>query len=299
MTNMRLDLRSFAAEVRVTDGVYGTELAGASGVAGRCAEFLNVEDPDAVEAVARSYVEAGSDVIMTNSLMAHRLGLAPYGAADRAAELAAAAAAIGKRAAAGTDVKVFGSFGSAGKIVMMGEVSTEELSAAFAETAAALAGGGVEAIVLETFNELAEAEIALAAVKAVCDLPVVVSMAFAYGPDKTATMMGETPADLAAMAEGNGADAVGVNCGVGPAEAVRAAGMLRAATDLPVWVKPNAGMPVVKDGRTTFPMGPQEFAGFVGETIAAGANFIGGCCGTTPDHIRAVRNAVDAARGAS
>lgn len=242
---MTLDLKTFARKVRVTDGVYGTQLQ-AKGLLnpGACGELLGADNPAAVEAVARSYVEAGADVIMTNSLMAHRFGLEPYGLADRAGELTEAAARIAAKAAEGTDVKVFGSFGSTGKIVMMGDVPQEELSVAFAETSLALARGGAEAIVLETFNELAEAEIALQAVKKACDLPVVVSMAFAYGSDKSATMMGDTPADLAAMAEANGADAVGANCGV-----------------------------------TTFPMAPTEFASFVPQLIAAGANFIGGCCG--------------------
>ena len=278
----------------MTDGVYGTELQ-ARGLlnAGECAELLNIGNPAAVEAVARSYVEAGADVIMTNTLICHRFGLEPYGAAERAGELAEAAAGIARRAAAGTDVKVFGSFGPTGTIVMMGDVLREELTAAFAETAGALAGGGAEAIVLETFNELAEAEIALKAVKSACDLPVVVSMAFAYGPDNSATMMGNTPADLAAMAEANGAAAVGANCGVGPAEHVPVAKMLQAATDLPIWIKPNAGLPVVKDGVTTFPMGPEEFTSFVPHLIAAGANFIGGCCGCGPEHIRKMRDAAN------
>ena len=294
---MALDLKSFAATVRVTDGVCGTELQ-AKGLMnpGECAELLSADNPAAVEAVARSYVEAGADVIMTNTLMCHRFGLEPYGAADRAEELAEAAAGIATRATDGSDVKVFGSFGPTGKIVMMGEVSQKELAAAFAETTGALARGGAEAIVLETFNELAEAEIALKAVKSACDLPVVVSMAFAYGPDKSATMMGSTPADLAAMAEANGGAAVGANCGVGPAEYVRVAEMLRAPTDLPIWIKPNAGLPVVADGVTTFPMAPDEFASFVPRLIAAGANFIGGCCGNGPDHIRAIRRTVDEKR---
>ncbi len=291
--NSLIDLKSFAATVRLADGVYGTELQ-AKGLLkpGECAELLNVDNSAAIKAVAQSYVKAGADVIMTNSLMAHRFGLEPFGLADRATELAEAAARIAKKATAGTDVKVFGSFGSTGKIVMMGDSPEEELLAAFAETADSLARGGADAIVLETFNELAEAEIALKAVKSACDLPVIVSMAFAYGPENSATMMGNTPADLAAMAEANDAAAVGANCGVGPAEYVRVAKMLRAATDLPIWIKPNAGLPVVADDVTTFPMGPEEFASFVPQLLAAGANFIGGCCGCGPEHIRTIRKAL-------
>jgi 5-methyltetrahydrofolate--homocysteine methyltransferase len=289
---MTFCLRTFAAKVRVTDGVYGTELQKKGLATGGCPELMNAEHPEVVQEIGRSYVEAGSDVIMTNSLGAHRFMLAHYGAAGRAGELAEAAATVSKRAVEGTDVKVFGSFGPTGKIVMMGEVREDELAAAFAETAEALARGGADAIVLETFNELAEAEIAVKAVKEVCKLPVVVSMAFAYGPDKSATMMGETPEQLAKMVEAVGADAVGANCGVGPQSYVKVARMLAEATELPVWIKPNAGLPVLKDGQTVFPMGPEEFASFVPELVRAGAKFIGGCCGTTPEHIRAIRKAV-------
>jgi len=290
---MTFDLRQFAATVRVTDGVYGTELQRQRLLAGGCPELLNDTDPEIVEAIARSYVEAGSDVILTNSLSAHRFGLAPHGAERRAAELAEAAAAISRRAARGTDVKVFGSFGPTGKVVMLEEVSRDALASAFAETAEALAWGGAEAIVLETFNELAEVRIALEAVQAACDLPVVVSMTFSSGPDQTMTMMGETPAKLAAMAGACGADAVGANCGIGPEAALRVVRLLAEATDLPVWVKPNAGLPVVADGRTTFDMPPEKFAAFVPDFIGAGASFVGGGCGTTPDHVRAIRRQVD------
>jgi len=292
---MTLCLKSFTAKVRVTDGVYGTALQKKGLSAGGCPELMNTDNPQVVRSVARSFVEAGSDVIMTNSLGANRFMLAPHGVAERAAELAEAAAAIAKEAVEGTDVKVFGSFGPTGKIVMMGEASEDELSAAFAETAEALARGGADAIVLETFSELAEAEIAVKAVKEVCELPVVVSMTFGYGPNKTRTMMGTAPVELAAMAQACGADAVGANCGVGPESHVRVTKMLAEATELPIWIKPNAGLPVVEDGKTVFAMGPGQFASFVPRLIKAGVNFIGGCCGTTPDHIKAVRKAVDLA----
>ena len=290
---MPLDLKRFAANVRVTDGVYGTEFHRKGLLPpGGCGELLNAENPAAVEAIARSYVQAGADVIMTNSLMSHRFGLAPYGLSARAAELAETAARIAVKAAQGTDTMVFGSFGPSGKIVMMGEVSEAELFAAFSETAGALAKGGVQAIVLETFNDLQEAEIALKAAKSVCNLPVVISLAFAYGPNKTATMMGNTPKDLAALAHANCAAAIGANCGVGPDVAVKLAAKLRDASDLPVWIKPNAGLPMVKDGKTVFPMSPEEFASYVPKLIAAGANFIGGCCGCGLEHIRQVRKLV-------
>jgi 5-methyltetrahydrofolate--homocysteine methyltransferase len=286
----QFDLRTFAKTPRVTDGAYGTELH-RMGVTppGTCLELLNLENPSAVEAVSAGYVRAGSDVIMTNSLSAHRFGLASHGLADRAGAIAEAAAEIARRAAKGSDVKVFGSFGPSGKLLMMGEVTEASLSEAFAETAVSLERGGAEAIVLETFSDLAEARVALRAVKAACRRPVIVSLAFAFGPDKTATMMGDTPASLAAMAEAEGADAIGANCGVGPDVAVHLAKALRAASDLPIWIKPNAGVPQLENGETVFPMGPEEFASFVPAIVEAGATLIGGCCGCGPQHIRAVR----------
>ncbi len=258
---------------------------------------MNVESPQIVEAVAKSYVKAGSDIIMTNTLGAHRFMLSSYGMANRASELAEAGAAISRKAAEGTDVKVFGSFGPSGQIVMMGEVDRDELSAAFSETAQALVKGGADAIVLETFSDIEEAQIALEAVKTACNLPIVVSLVFAYGPEKTMTMMGNSPAQLAAMAEKFGADAVGANCGIGPESYVQVTKMLREATELPIWVKPNAGLPEIRNGQTIFPMGPEKFALFAGRLIDAGANFIGGCCGCGPEHIRAIRKVVDKRNG--
>jgi len=289
---MMLDLKAFASSVCVVDGAWGTELQRRGLPAGAPPELWNVENPSAVRAVASSYVEAGSEIILTNTFGANRFVLASHGAAERVAELSEAGAAI-SRAAAGADVKVFGSIGPTGKIVMMGEIPSDQIAAAFAEAAKAIARGGADAIVLETFNELAEVEIALKAVKEATDIPVVVSMTFSSGPDKTATMMGESPADLARMAEANGAAAIGANCGLGPDNYVMVARLLSEVTDLPVWIKPNAGMPQIVAGKTTFPMGPKEFASYVPKIIEAGAKFIGGCCGTTPDHIRAVRAAVD------
>ena len=291
---MALDLRSFASQVRVADGAWGTELQALGLAAGAAPELWNVDNPSAVGQVARSYVEAGSDVILTNTFGANRFVLSGYDAGGRVAELAEAGTAI-SRAAAGRRAKVFASIGPTGKIVMMGEVAREEISSAFAEAAGAVARGGADAIVLETFNELDEAMLALTAAKQASRLPVVVSMTFASGPEGTSTMMGECPAALAAAAEAGGADAVGANCGTGPANYVKVAALLREATDLPIWIKPNAGLPQAgPGGKTIFPMGPDEFVSFAGHLATAGANFIGGCCGTTPQHVRALRAAVNA-----
>lgn len=292
---MAFDLKAYAAAVRVTDGAWGTELQKAGLMPGSAPELWNWKEPQTVEAVARSYVQAGSDVILTNTFGANRFILATHGLTQRTAELAEQGVLISRRAAdaAGRDVKVFASMGPSGKIVMTGDVAAEELAAGFAEAAEALAWGGADALLLESFAELDEVRIALKAVRQACALPVVVSMTFASGPDGTATMMGDKPGDLAKVATALGAAAVGANCGVGPDNYVKVAQLLREATPLPLWIKANAGLPVIEKGKTVFPMGPKVFADYVPKLVAAGAAFIGGCCGTTPQHIAAVRAAVD------
>lgn len=291
---MPFDFKTFASTVRVTDGAWGTQLQKQGLPPGSPPEIWNVSQPSAVETVAMSYVAAGSEVIITNTFGANRFVLANHGIEDRTAELAEAGARISRKAAdsAGRGVQVFASIGPTGKIMMMDEASPQAIMAAFAETAEALAFGGAQALVLESFAELAELELALRAVKKATDLPVVVSMTFASGPDKTVTMMGNKPADLAAMAIREGADAVGANCGIGPESYVLVAQKLREATDLPVWIKANAGLPTVTREGTIFPMGPADFAAVMPRLIQAGANFVGGCCGTTPEHIRQVVRAV-------
>ncbi len=290
---MILDIRSFAAKARVADGAWGTQMQLAGLVAGSAPELWNTENPAGVEAVAASYVEAGSDVVLTNTFGANRFVLARHEAAERAAELTEAGVAISRKAA-GDRAKVFASMGPTGKIVMMEEVPNQEIVAAYEEIARAAEAGGADAIVLETFNELAELALAVEGIAKACSLPVICSMTFDSGPDKTATTMGTQPADLVEMAAGAGVAGIGANCGIGPDNYVRIAELLRAKTDMPIWIKANAGLPELgPGGKTVFPMGPDEFAGFVPAIISAGANFIGGCCGTTPEHIRLVRAAVD------
>ena len=289
---MKLNLQRYSKKPRLTDGAWGTLLEHRGLPAGMAPELWNVENPGAIEAVARSYVEAGSEIILTNTFGANRYVLERSGASDRVEELATKGVRLSHRAA-DKRTKVFASIGPTGKIVMMEEISRQEFRRTFAETARAIASAEPDAIVLETFNELEELAIALKAVKMSCRLPVVACMSFTTGPDNTATMMGNSPEDLAQMAEEHGADAVGANCGVGPESYLRVARRLRPRTDLPIWIKPNAGAPTTnEEGHTVFPIGPAEFATYGPRFVEAGVNFMGGCCGTTPEHIGAVKNAI-------
>jgi methionine synthase I (cobalamin-dependent) len=236
--------------------------------------------------VARAYVEAGSQVILTNTFRANRLTLAGHGLAEKAAEINRAGAAISRRAAQGR-AHVFASIGPSGKLLMTGETTEEELRAAFAEQAQALADGGAEAILIETMSDLAEARLALSAARET-GLPVVVSMVFDSGRNKDRTMMGATPEQVARELDEAGADALGANCGSGIAAYIPICRRLRAATGRPIWIKPNAGLPELIEGRTLYRTTPEEFASHVPALIEAGANFIGGCCGTGPEFIRRI-----------
>ena len=289
------DLSQYLGKVTVTDGAWGTLLQQSGLTPGMCPDAMNVENAPAVLAVAESYVRAGAGVILTNTFRSNRFVLEHWKLGDRAAELAQNGAALSRKAA-GDRAAVFASIGPTGKIVMMDEVPRERIYEAFAEQAAGCARGGADAIVCETFSELDELLLAVSAARERTHLPVVACMTFDSGPDRCSTMMGTTPEDLARAAVEAGAAAVGANCGGGPEHFVPVARRLRKTTALPIWLKPNAGLPLVRDGQTVFPMGPEAFARFVPEMIAAGANFIGGCCGTTPEHIRAVRAAIDAGR---
>ncbi len=268
----------------VTDGAWGTELQARGLEPGGCPDAWNLAHPDRVEEVARAYVEAGSEIILTNTFCANRLALARYNLAEKLLEINRAGVAISRRAARGS-ARVFASMGPSGKLLAMGEVSEGEVRLAFDEQAKALAEAGADGIVIETMSDLAEAKLALAAARAT-GLPVVASMTFDSGRGHDRTMMGTTPEEAATELSAAGADVIGANCGQGVEGYVEVCRRLHAATNLPVWIKPNAGLPEISDGRVRYRQTPQSFAGHARALVEAGASFIGGCCGTTPDFIQ-------------
>lgn len=288
---MVFDFKNLAGKTILTDGAWGTQLQKTATLPGSCNDACNLYAPEAVLAVARGYVEAGSQVILTNTLRATRFGLEHFGLADKVYDINLRGAEISRQAAS-KDVAVFASVGPSGKIVMMEDVAKEDLYAAFLDQAKALQEGGVDVAVCETFTELAEIEIAAKAAIA-AGLAVVLSMTFGSGPDGTATMMGNTPQQVAALAKRIGASAVGANCGAGPEKFIPVARLYREHSDLPIWVKPNAGLPVQVKGKTVFPQGPEEFAAFGPKLIEAGATFVGGCCGTTPQHVASLGRTIN------
>lgn len=270
----------------LTDGAWGTQLQERGLAAGECPDAWNLTHPDRVEAVARAYVTAGSRVILTNTFRANRLALAPYGLADRVMEINRAGVEISRRGAEGKAL-VFASIGPSGRLLITGETTEEELAAAFGEQARALAEAGADGLVIETMADLTEARIALAAALAT-GLATVVTMVFDSGRNKDRTLTGVTPERAARVLEEAGAHVIGANCGHGIAGYVEICRRLRTASGLPLWIKANAGMPEVVEGRTVYRMTPEEYAAHVPALLEAGASFIGGCCGTAPEFIRAM-----------
>ena len=243
-----------------------------------------------VEAVAASYVAAGSRVIITNTFGANRFTLERHGLADKVEEINRTGAEISKRAA-GDKALVFASVGPTGKMLLMEEVTEEELFDAFSEQAQALAAGRADGLVIETMSDLEEAKIALQACKAT-GLPVVASMVYDAGTDLDRTMMGTTVEQATTELTEAGADVIGSNCGQGIAGFVKLCAKMKANTNLPIWIKGNAGLPEMIDGKAIYKTTPEEFASFAHPLIDAGADFIGGCCGTSPDFIRAMKSAL-------
>ena len=275
-----------AAGPVVTDGAWGTQLQQRGLPLGACPDLWSLEAPEQVEAVARAYVDAGSQVILTNTFGANRFTLKRYSQDDRVAEVNRRGVEISRRAANGR-AKVFASMGPTGVMLLMGQVQPDELQEAFAVQARAMAEAGADGIVIETMSDPAEAVLAVAAAKAT-GLPVVACMTYDSGPQKDRTMMGTTPEQAAAQLTAAGADVIGANCGQGVAGFVALCSRLKASTDRPIWIKANAGLPQVIEGMAAYAMSADEFAGYAAEIAALGAAFIGGCCGTTPDFIRAV-----------
>jgi 5-methyltetrahydrofolate--homocysteine methyltransferase len=270
----------------VTDGAWGTELQAHGLAIGDFPESWNLLHPDRVLEVAQAYVEAGSQIVLTNTFSANRLRLAESGLADRLAEINRTGVNISRAAAHGR-ARVFASMGPTGKLLMDGSVAPDEMKSAFEEQARALAEAGADGLVIETMSDLAEAELAVIAARST-GLPVVACMVFDSGKDKDRTMMGATPEQTVEALTAAGADVIGANCGQGIAGFASICKRLRAATDRTIWLKANAGLPTLVDGRAIYNATPEEFAGHAIELITLGANFVGGCCGTRPDFIRAI-----------
>ena len=249
---------------------------------GYCPEMLNIDNPSAVTDVHKKYVDAGSNIIETNTFGASPIKLSHYNLSHMAREINIAAVKAAKKAAT-NKAKIAGSMGPTGKFIKpLGELDFEDAFENYKIQAKALADGGADYIIIETSIDLQEMRAALLAAKEVTNLPVICQLSFS---EDGRTVTGTDPQTAAITLDAMGADIIGVNCSLGPKQLVPIVKAISENTEKPVSVQPNAGMPQLINGRTIFPMTPSDFGDWAPKLVPAGATYIGGCCGTTPAHI--------------
>ncbi len=290
MRNLKKELS--LGRTLISDGAWGTFLQQKGLAPGECPELWNLTRPNDVFDIAHSYVLAGADMVETNSFGANSYKLAPFGLQSKVYEINKAAAEISRKAA-GNSKYVLGSIGPTGKMIITGDVTYDDLYAVFAEQAAALYEGGADAIVIETMSDIEETRAAVHACKDKTKAVIIVTMTFEKTAEDTYhTMMGVTPAEMTAEMVKAEADVIGANCGNGIINMIGIVKEIRKVDSvIPVLIHANAGAPEYRNGVTVFPESPDQMASSVKELIKAGANIIGGCCGTTPDHIRKIADA--------
>lgn len=278
------------SRVVILDGATGSNLQKAGMPTGVCPEQWILEHPQALIDLQRAYVKAGTDIVYAPTFTASRIKLEEYGLEDRLEQMNRDLVALSREAVAGSGALVAGDMTMTGKqLAPIGDLPFEMLIEVYKEQAAVLADAGVDLFVIETMMSLQETRAALIAIREVCDLPVMASLTYEsdgrtlYGTDAKTAMV---------VLQSLGADAVGLNCSTGPAEMVSAVEQMREIANIPVLAKPNAGLPELEDGETIYRMTPEEFAAAGAKLVEAGASIVGGCCGTTPEHIRALADAV-------
>jgi 5-methyltetrahydrofolate--homocysteine methyltransferase len=277
----------------VCDGAMGTQLMLAGLANGDCGEAWNLAHPDRVLAIQRRYVEAGADCLITNTFGGSRLMLKRHGHVEHLREINQAGARIAREAFGEREGFVLGDLGPLGAILEpYGDLSQDEARAAYEEQARALVEAGVDALIIETQTSLEETGVAIAAAKAAGAPCIIASLAYDLSQDQSfyVTMMGVTPERAAEFVEENGADIVALNCGTGMDMngAAMVAKQYRASCKLPVMVQPNAGLPVLENMKAVYKQLPADLALNVPNAIEAGAYIIGSCCGSTPEHTRAI-----------
>lgn len=273
--------------IQFFDGAMGTQLQALGLSTGACPEEWNLSHPEAITEIHKKYIAAGADILETHTFGGHPIKLAEYGLGDRAEEIAAAAVRNAKAAGTGT-TKIAGALGPIGQLIHpLGSLSFEEAYQGYYRVIKAMAEAGADLILLETFIDLQEMRAALLAAKDACDLPIFCQMTYEANGR---TVTGTDAATAAIVLDALGASVIGANCSLGPEQLLEIIQTYQEYTEKPLSVQPNAGLPVLDDqGNTLFPMNPEEMAAWIPKLIAAGAHYIGGCCGTTPAHIERMK----------
>ncbi len=276
--------------IHIFDGAMGTMLHQAGLAPGECPEAWNITQPEKITAIHRQYIEAGATIIETNTFGGNRIKLSHYGLENKTTAINTAAVAAA-RLAAGTHAQIAGSVGPTGKFIApLGDLSFDTAYDVFFEQISALDQAGIDFIIIETIIDIQEMRAALLAAKAATSKPIICQLSFdADGR----TVTGTDPRTAAITLEAMGATIIGANCSLGPAQLLPVIEILAQSCSLAISVQPNAGMPELINGHTVFPMKADEMAAWIPKLVAAGATFIGGCCGTTPSHIKAIRQAAD------
>ena len=283
-------------DILISDGAMGTLLQAKGLEPGECPELWSITHPEIIQGIHEAYIAAGADIAETNSFGGTCYKLKPYGLADKVRDLNLAAVALAKQASAGKGY-VAASVGPTGHIVEDegGDVTPQDLYKAFQKQVVALAEGGADALCIETMASLTEAHQAIRAAKENSELPVICTFTFEASVRGFRTMMGVTPERAVREAVAAGADIVGANCGNGIVNMIEITRQMRAALpNTPILIQANAGTPLLEGERTVFRETPEFMASKVPDLIKAGAQIIGGCCGTTPDHIAAMARAAKA-----
>ena len=273
----------------ILDGATGSNLQKAGMPAGVCPEQWILEHPEALIRLQRDYVEAGAGIVYAPTFSANRIKLAEYGLADQVGKMNRELAALSRKAVEGRALVAGDLTMTGAALAPVGTMELEELIDIYKEQAGSLLEGGVDLFVVETMMSLAETRAAVLAIKEICDLPVIASLTF---QEDGRTLYGTDPVTAVVVLQSIGTDVIGVNCSTGPEEMLTVVRQMKEYADVPILAKPNAGLPVLIDGETIYPMQPEEFASYGPALVEAGAAFLGGCCGTTPDHIRLLSEAV-------
>ncbi|MDZ7372521.1 MAG: homocysteine S-methyltransferase family protein [candidate division KSB1 bacterium] len=282
-----------SGEVVLFDGAIGTMLQARGLAPGDPAERWLLDHPEEVVRLHRDYVAAGAQVLTTNSFGGSRFKLSNWLDPSRAREVNRLAAQLAREAAADR-AYVAGSVGPTGVFLEpLGPVSRQEMWEAFAEQVQGLAEGGADLIIIETQMDLNEALVAVEAARAVSQLPVIANMTYSPGKAGYRTLMGNTVQECVQALEAAGADLVGTNCGTGIDDMIQVVREMKQVAHRPILAEPNAGLPQLEQGRTVYKETAEEMAAKLASLIQAGAQVVGGCCGTTPEHIRLFRLALD------